>query len=1081
MGNYNPSQPEILGEEWVGIREEDLVFNQVVNNVEIGTTFTLPPGYSTATNYSGRFYINQLPDSLVRNQVWTMAIYNRGEEAESGPIQRVVIPVASGTITGSSSAIVLRNAVNLQTALNDPSDRRYLEMSMGNSLAFGFDLYFNMNIYAQQLVGKRILGVNFLYSGELLSPGDEAGQIEQLTFTLRDQTVSTDAIQYPSIMTGTNPPGAVTPFRNKEITRIALGDTNMFFQVLTGVNITEAIPWTFNQFGLQRFDPANFQPVAFHFASIGTGGDGPSWTLDWVGLEILYCEEKRIAVGSAVYQYGAAATTRNYLRTGYQDVNLYSPAGGIPQSLNQVARDYTITLAQGSLGDSPLFFSLQPIGAQPEINALRQLYPVEPQVGKQINIPAPPTEDIVGDVLTVEPTSILPQLSLHDSTFAITYPWTHSYGRQSVAQVYGAKYASQRIDDSQTPSTSYSKVRYYARRFGNTVIPLTLTGPTTSAVLNPSDFDALDPIIDGWKEITLQLDPPAVMGGTGNPTWIWTATQESAGNRWEVLGAVALSQASDADFPLASTTNLAITTYGYPLSGAQIYETWMPQGYPPVSGSTVDTTADAALFFSWTPPAITGVGVQVVNQPMSGIGTNCGVAPEFIPTELAYNRITWAPNTAYYVYDIFGRTRASGWGTATSGQSWQPANSFFSVTPGAGLSSGSPPGSWGGGSLMSQAHFAAYDTKGYVEIASTLAPSGAAAGAGMSFRVENSGSPTIQNTLMLWFNLDNSVSFGVTENLSSVNTFNSGPVLRNYVLGTKVKLRWQYIGQQLMARMWYDGTTEPADDVWQLNYAIYGPNGFNTRGIAAQAFRPASASVPAFRFTNLLLANATNGYMELQRRDTITDWQTIMKGTWMATSGFNDYEARIGLLSEYRIRYVNKYGFEGPWSSTVGATIPAPGVTATSLGADDEVFAFTTNEHQDGSSNLAYSPAWTDSVREDFAFPESSGQVYQTMYGRDFVTVFRPEERGGTNFTRNILVQAAAISPPTLEDFTSLRDMAWADVSYICVRDADGNRWFANVSVPSGSVMNYRKLYMAPFNVVQVTDTPSPVDPSWLD
>ncbi len=171
------------------------------------------------------------------------------------------------------------------------------------------------------------------------------------------------------------------------------------------------------------------------------------------------------------------------------------------------------------------------------------------------------------------------------------------------------------------------------------------------------------------------------------------------------------------------------------------------------------------------------------------------------------------------------------------------------------------------------------------------------------------------------------------------------------------------------------------------------------------------------------------------------------------------------------------YGFAGPWSSTISNTIAAPGVTATGMSSSDHVWIFTTNSIQTGASNLAYCLGWSGEVTEDFNFPEASGQAYQTMYGRDFVTVFRPSERGGTNFSRTLLVQAAAISPETLEDFTSLRDMAWVNVPYICLRDEDGNRWFANVSVPGGTVQRDRRLYMAPVTVVEVTNTPTPVSP----
>ena len=139
----------------------------------------------------------------------------------------------------------------------------------------------------------------------------------------------------------------------------------------------------------------------------------------------------------------------------------------------------------------------------------------------------------------------------------------------------------------------------------------------------------------------------------------------------------------------------------------------------------------------------------------------------------------------------------------------------------------------------------------------------------------------------------------------------------------------------------------------------------------------------------------------------------------------------------------------------------------------------TSNERQDGSINLAYSSVWMQQqVTEDFTFPEANFVQLQPMYDRDYFTAFRPLERGGEQFTRTLLVQAAAISPPTLGDFRSLRDMAWESVNYICVRDEDGNRWFATVGVPSGRVMNSRKLYLAPVQVVEVTITPTPIDPA---
>ena len=220
------------------------------------------------------------------------------------------------------------------------------------------------------------------------------------------------------------------------------------------------------------------------------------------------------------------------------------------------------------------------------------------------------------------------------------------------------------------------------------------------------------------------------------------------------------------------------------------------------------------------------------------------------------------------------------------------------------------------------------------------------------------------------------------------------------------------------------------------------------------------------------------GYYELQRMDTVeSEWQTIMQSSSTTGASFKDFEARVGILSSYRIRAVDVLLFPGPWSSEVSATIPSPGASG---GCIDEghVLIFTSNERQDGSINLAYASAWMDQqVSEDFTFPEAGFVQLQLMYNKDFYTAFRPLERGGERFSRTVLVQAAAISPETLADFRSLRDMAWDTVHYICVRDEDGNRWLATVIVPAGRVLRDRRLYGALVDIIEVTDTPTPVDP----
>jgi hypothetical protein len=1073
MGNYNPNKPEILGNEWVPIREENLEFSQVTNNIELGHTFM--PDATLGTGFvNGRFYLNELPTALVRNQAWTMAMYNRGEEDQSGPIRRVLIPVNNGGITGSSAAIVFRNCADVATALYDASDRRYVEMQLGNSNTIDMSMYFAVNQYQQLLSGKRILGVNLLYSGEAFpDPLDDGGQLMSLEFTLRNNT-GAEAIEYPPLISGNTPSTtSMSPFVSKQRTRIAIGDTNMFFNPTTGINVLEGFPWTFDS--LRRFEFSDPNAIQMHLNSIGGAGDGPHWSFDWAAMEVIFCEEKRLGMGTAIFQYGAAGTTLNY-RLGYNTVNLYNPQGTAVIGLNG-DQEYTLTLAQASLGDSPLVFSVPRIGPQPKVNALRQLYKVEPQAGIQVNIPAPPTEDVVGRTLTVEETPVLVQLSLINTATSLVVPEPHAYGRQSVAQVYGAKIAQQRIDDSLMPANAYPQVKFWARRFGDTIIPLTLTGPASeTAFITPAQFDDLAPVIDGWKEIVLQVTPAPVMGSTGDPTWTWSATGETSGNRWELLGAVAPTQNSSAGDWSSGLASLGPATYGTPTSGAQIYETWMPQSLPPVSGSTLDQTADVSVYFSWNPPAITGMTVVTANQALSGIGYNCGVPPQFIPTALQYNRVTWTPNPQYYFNDVFGRTSVNSWGTSTSGTTYVTPGTQFQVVPGFGSIT---PSATGIGVVAKQFvplnNFNTRDAVGYLEISSNTTAAASTHWGGPQIRTSGTTGST-GLSLQVMFQVGGTVAIGIATQLSGGFVQQSiSTQLSSYVLGTKVKLRWQAIGGTVYAKIWYDGTAEPDD--WQFNY-VYQIASMTYGGLSFQAARGTGAA-PAvtLTFSNILVSAAENQYIELQRRDSVTDWQTIMKATNMATSGFNDYEARIDLLSEYRIRNVNVYGFVGPWSTVVGNTIPAPGVTATGLSANDHVYVYTTNEVQNGSSNLAYSPAWEGTVVEDFNFPESAGQVIQAMYNRDYVTVFRPTERGGTNFSRTMLVQAAAISPETLEDFTSLRNMAWANVSYIAVRDEEGNRWYANVSVPSGTVVHGRRLYMAPVNIIEVTATPTQVNP----
>lgn len=245
-------------------------------------------------------------------------------------------------------------------------------------------------------------------------------------------------------------------------------------------------------------------------------------------------------------------------------------------------------------------------------------------------------------------------------------------------------------------------------------------------------------------------------------------------------------------------------------------------------------------------------------------------------------------------------------------------------------------------------------------------------------------------------------------------------------------------------------------------------------GVAADECGPINGCIPTgIGYLNLVWNSVavTGSVFEIERMDAITStWQQVARVP-TTTLNFRDYEARVGVLSSYRIRVCDNLDFCGPWVTGSG-TIPAPGITAGPSGGAGALI-FTSNRLPE--SNLAYTMSWDGQPIETFVFPEVDTQTFQRMYGRDFQVAFRPLERGGEAFDRVILVQAAAIPVPSLANFRGLRDLAWANLPYVCVRDELGNRWYANVLVPTGTVENRRRLYLAQIRVTEVTATPAPV------
>jgi len=1059
MGDYNPYAPYILGQEWVPIRDEDMFLSPIVNSTEVGHGFTLA---ASRTLQDCRFYVNKLPQTAPFGEVMQISVYPANTEDQTGPIKSVVIPVGNGGITGNA---FINSASTVAEALESPADSSSITLSGGVPDDANLDVYFATNQYSQLLNGKRILAVNMIYvaTASYTNPDDFDVRVKMTQPPNASYIFFGDSTDIVTVLAGPGRP---------EYQRLSLGEVTPFWST-NPFGTNERLPWTFAT--LQRFEFSSANRITVRWDAIDNASN--AIFLQYIGLEVIYCEERRLVVAGQAFGGSNALT----------------PLGGVTREFilgaNAMPARDPITLALNpslAIGQydtvisSPSMGALSALSQYPVFNGLRQLYALPPHPGVQVNIPFP-LPDHLDETFTTETTQVLPQLSLHTSGGPVNE--VHVYGRQVAAQVYGSITAIQEIDDDNITTGTYQQVRFYARRFGDTTVPLTLTGLAglsgSTVSITPTDFDALDEIINGWREVTLTFTTAPTMGG-GTPNWSWAATGELAGNRWEVLGASApaLSGIPGNNYNLVpSNQQLYTATYLQPNGGVAELD-WVPQGIgsPPVSGNgTGDDSSDAVLIFSQNPLPITGFTVSTRTQTMTGIGLDCGVDPCCIPTGIIYNRLTWGlPVNTGVASDNFNRTvAAGGWGTASDGKTWTTSGTAanFSVDGAEGIITPTATASdriaWVNVGGPEQ------DVQALVRIADTAETSSLNIGlvarltdASNYYSVELRQNSTGTLTLMI----RKRVAGVATDLLSmTVASLNASTTAWRY-------LRFQVQGTILRAKVWGVDEDEPG---WMLTVSDTSLTTGNNAGAFARDNTTAAAP-SSFMFDNFSVGPPDYGFgaYELQRMDTVdTDWQTIMKATGVATTGFSDFEARVGISSTYRIRGLNVYDFAGPWSSTVSITIPSPGASG---GCIDEghILLFTSNERQDGSINLAYSSVWMDRVQEDFTFPESGFVQLQAMYNRNFFTAFRPTERGGEQFQRTLLVQAAAISPPTLADFTSLRDMAWEDVSYICVRDEDGNRWFATILVPGGRVLNSRKLYLAPVTVIEVTDTPSEADPS---
>lgn len=634
------------------------------------------------------------------------------------------------------------------------------------------------------------------------------------------------------------------------------------------------------------------------------------------------------------------------------------------------------------------------------------------------------------------------------------------YAVEILTGIGGSAVANPRFMDQPAGTTSFVDAAGRTWTINGTAVIL---GSDSYISISVAEFDALDEITDGWREVNLRFTtPPTFYPTSGDIDWRWQATGELVGNQWQILAA---SGPSGSWNPVPGAGATGPATYWAPL-GSSVALTWQS---PTISGAAEDSTTDATLLFSQDPPIVSGFAITQESQELTGIAADaCDLPLDCVPTAIDYNLLTWTP---FGPFDTFNRESAGSWGTSTSGGSWftflDGLGGSVNVTAGRGKSTTTTAGGTNIGLIASPSadtwqRITAYTPQvaaGNVQIIQVFARYNLATNDNYALQV-----------------LPNTDGFLIIRFEKTVGGVPSvfGPVVTNvpYVVNEPINIIFGVVGSNFYAKVWI-GAVEPGS--WTITttnseLSTVGYVGVRLGVAAGYVTVPITLEIDDYCVTPASLAD---GAIEIERRDEVaTDWQTIMRSTGTCVATFADYEARVGIASEYRIRTVNVLDFYGPWVTGAG-TVPDPGVTIT--GDANSVLIFTSNWAPE--RNLAYVMQWEGAPVETFAFPEVETLQLQRMFGKNFFTAFHPLERGGERFERVILVNAAATALPSLANITNLREFAWEDLDYICVRDELGNRWFANVAVPSLDVKDDRRIYLAKITVTEVSDTASPVDP----
>lgn len=1028
--DYNPRSPQNIGMEWVPIQQANFVPD---NLNEYGYVMRIDHSAAVA---SGGLGLSEMPAQIVSNTMDGLSIYPFTTAQDTGPVRMVTIPVQSGAITGSN---IVSTGATVAASLSNPSDFSFVDF-FDNAVADvdALGLNFGVTAFANELSGKRIVNLRLIYTAGSDTNTSPLAQMEVGIFRAAN---TLEGFNYQTGIDGSVLPGSLTPLIiNTGYNYVNLGDWNPVW----GPGITQSFgntifPWRYQELAnLDATAPPNVRQIIRLTGDLQGFG---SVFFGYMALQVFYCEETRVAYGGRRQVAAFAGDNTNAFQVGENRVPIRDTAYAAGKTLTP--GNYLVTATHRPVSNLPT------AKLPPTYSAIRELNTDWPVVGK---IMAPTT--IIDDSFAMIDSQVITDISLFTAVAAVT--GVHSYAYQIGAPIAGTITATQdvHVRAEINAATSYSQIRFYARRFADTMVSLKATVGAATAEITVEAFDELEEIFDGWKEVTLTLSANVSLTGDTVQTVVWSAPFEALGNQWQVLGAQMNT----------TSPNINVASYDPP-GGGTTELTWKS---PNVTNSTVDAQSDATVILAQNLPAPTNFVITTASQALTGVAEECGVPNGCVLSGITYVNLAW---DAPIVCDDFNRVVASGFGTSTSGDTWTlesftgtssvdgdqgvinhgAVNNYFTATIDLGVTNQQVSATFGTsvvatGAAITQKVVARYtDVSNYYSAIVELETSG-------ELRLQVSKRVAGSHTIM-----------------ATVNQIGA------YSVNSEYRVELRVVGTWLYARAWNVEDIEPPS--WMIVLQDTSLASGTRAGVRTRLETSNTNTLPVALYVDDFLAQDARyvgSRLEIQRQDDLDgdDWQVILDATDYCRTTFQDYEARVGVESSYRARFCDSLDFCGPWV-TGAATVASPGVTGTGSHIGDSVLIFTSNHEP--LSNLAYTMVWDSQPVETFVFPEANTQTLQRLYGRDYQVAFRPLERGGEAFERVILVQAAAIPIPSLANFRSLRDLAWADLPYVCVRDELGNRWYANVLVPSGNVTRGRRIYLAQIQVTEVTGESAPV------